>query len=123
VHAVGTPHAPPLHTWPWEASVVPQLLPSGAFGFEHVPVAGLQLPATWQTSRAAQLTGLPPTHVPLRQESLCVQALPSLHDVPSAAVGFEQLPVPGSHVPAAWHASEGVQVTGLDPVHVPAVHA
>ena len=41
--------------------------------------------------------------VPFWQVSLCVQALPSLHAVPFAAFGFEQVPVAGSHVPATWH--------------------
>jgi hypothetical protein len=31
--------------------------------------------------------------------SVCVQALPSLHDVPFAAAGFEHVPVAGLHVP------------------------
>src|SRR2546421_257729 len=41
------------------------------------------------------------------------------HVVPSGAAGFEQAPVPGLHVPATWHWSLAVQVTGLLPVHVP----
>jgi hypothetical protein len=45
--------------------------------------------------------------------------LPSLHDVPSAAAGFEQAPLAGSQVPAAWHWSLAVQVTGLEPTHAP----
>ena len=55
------------------------------------------------------------------QLSLCVQALPSLHVEPSVFDGFEQAPVLGLHVPAAWHWSLAVQVTGLEPVHVPAM--
>ena len=38
--------------------------------------------------------------VPAWQVSLVVQALPSLHAVPFAAVGFEHTPLVGSHVPA-----------------------
>ena len=57
--------------------------------------------------------------VPLSQASLCVQAFPSLHVVPSGRVGFEHIPVAGSHVPAAWHWSWAVHVTGLLPVQVP----
>jgi len=49
-----------------------------------------------------------------------VQALPSLQLVPFAAAGFEQIPVPGSQVPATWHWSEAMHVSGLDPVQVPA---
>jgi hypothetical protein len=51
-----------------------------------------------------------------------VHALPSLHDVPLGAVGFEQVPVDGLHVPGTWHESDAVQVTGLEPVHAPAWH-
>ena len=43
--------------------------------------------------------------------------------VPSAIAGFEQTPVPGVHVPATWHWSWAVQVTGLLPVQVPAWQA
>jgi hypothetical protein len=45
--------------------------------------------------------------------SVCVQAFPSLQAVPFAAFGFEQVPVAGLHVPATWHWSLAVQVTGL----------
>ena len=41
-----------------------QRVPFGAFGFEHEPVAVLQVPATWQASEAVQTTGLDPAHVP-----------------------------------------------------------
>jgi len=43
-----------------------------------------------------------------------------LHDVPFALAGFEQVPVCGSHVPARWHWSNAVHVTGLPPVQAPA---
>jgi hypothetical protein len=46
------------------------------------------------------VTGFEPTHAPAWQLSICVQALPSLHAVPFAALGFEQTPVDGSQVPA-----------------------
>src|SRR5207248_11394175 len=39
---------------------------------------------------------------------------------PSSAVGLEQVPVAGSHVPATWHWSRAVQVTGLLPTQLPA---
>jgi hypothetical protein len=38
---------------------------------------------------------------PDRQTSPEVHRLPSSHDVRSGALGFEQIPVAGSHVPAA----------------------
>jgi hypothetical protein len=47
-----------------------------------------------------QTTGFPPEHTPARQLSLRVQALPSLHVVPSVTGGFEHTPVCALHVPA-----------------------
>jgi hypothetical protein len=60
-----------------------------------------------------------PVHVPAWQVSVAVHALPSLHDAPSALAGLEQLPVAVSQVPAVWHWSCAVHVTGFPPVHVP----
>jgi hypothetical protein len=48
-----------------------------------------------------------------------VQALPSLHAVPSCAGGFEHAPVAGLHVPAEWHWSLGLHITWFDPVQTP----
>jgi len=39
--------------------------------------------------------------------------------VPSVASGFEHTPVVVSHVPATWHWSLALQVTGFEPMHVP----
>jgi len=47
-----------------------------------------------------------------------VQALPSLQVVPSGLAGFEQAPVAGSQVPAAWHWSDAAQTT-LVPLQTP----
>jgi hypothetical protein len=47
-----------------------------------------------------QVTGLLPVHAPAWQVSLWVQALPSLQAAPSAFVGLEHTPLPGSQVPA-----------------------
>jgi hypothetical protein len=58
-------------------------------------------------------------HKPATHESPCVQAFPSLQAVPSGLVGFEHTPVAGAHVPAEWHVSRAVHVTGFDPAHVP----
>jgi hypothetical protein len=123
VHAEGAAHVPLVQTCPGEASALPQLVPSGALGFEHVPVDGLQLPAAWHVSSAVHVTGLVPVHVPFWHESLCVHPLPSLHVAPFAAVGLEHAPVVESHVPGRWHWSEAVQMTGLDPAHAPALHS
>ena len=78
-----------------------QAVPFGATGFVHAPVVGSQRPATWHKSSAAQVTGAVPSHTPDAQASTRVHALPSLHEVPSGAAGFEQAPVAGSQVPAA----------------------
>jgi hypothetical protein len=69
-----------------------------------------------------QVTG-DPVHVPLSHASFSVHALPSLHPVPLATVGFEHVPVLGLHVPAAWHWSLAVHVTGFEPEQTPPAHA
>jgi len=58
---------------------------------------------------------------PAVQVSVCVHASPSLQDAPSARVGFEQTPVAGLQVPAAWHWSLGAQVVEVPATHAPAV--
>ena len=126
VHVTGLE---PAHTPAWHESTCVQALPSlqlvpfGRAGLEQTPLDGSHVPAAWHWSPATHVTGFDPVHVPLWQLSVTVQALPSLQLVPLAAVGFEQTPVLGLHVPAVWHWSSAVQVTGLDPVHVPLSHA
>jgi hypothetical protein len=116
----------PVHAPAWQVSVCVQGLPSlqdvpsALLGFEQAPVTMLQVPAVWHWSIAEQVTVFAPVHAPAWQVSVCVQELPSLQDVPSALLGFEQTPVPGLQVPAAWHWSRAAHVTGLAPVHVPA---
>src|SRR5262245_36093697 len=39
-------------------------VPLGFGGFEHPPVAGLQVPTSWHESSAVQATGFDPTHTP-----------------------------------------------------------
>ena len=77
LHVPATWHGPlaaqttalPPHVPDWQVSPLVQRLPSlqavpfGTAGFEHCPVEGLQVPATWHGSLAAQTTALPP-HVP-----------------------------------------------------------
>jgi hypothetical protein len=59
-----------VHVPLWQVSVGVQLLlslqavPFTATGFEHPPVVGSQVPATWHWSDAAQVTGFEPTHEP-----------------------------------------------------------
>jgi len=115
-----------VHVPAWQMSVCVQALPSlhnvpsVAIGFEQLPVAGSHVPATWHWSLAVHVMGLEPVQTPVWHVSVCVQALASSHAVPFGAFGFEQAPVAGSHVPATWHWSLAVHVTGLEPVHVPA---
>ena len=78
-----------------------QLDPSGKLGLEQVPVLVSQVPAAWHWSLAVHVTGLDPVQAPAWQVSVWVQALPSLHAVPSARLGLEQVPVLVSQVPAA----------------------
>jgi hypothetical protein len=97
-----------------------QFVPSTAVGFEHWPVAGLQVPATWHWSEAVQATVLPAVHTPVLHVSFRSHWFPSLQAVPSATIGFEHCPVVGLHVPAAWHWSDAVHVTWLPAVQAPA---
>jgi hypothetical protein len=98
-------------------------VPFAATGLEHAPLDGSHVPAAWHWSLAAQVTGFEPVHAPLWQESVWVHALLSLHVVPFAATGLEHAPLDGSHVPATWHWSLAVHVTGLEPVQLPFWHA
>jgi hypothetical protein len=115
----------PVQTPAWQLSVWVQELPSlheepsALAGFEHVPVVGLHVPGVWHWSGVPQITGLPPTHTPAWQLSFCVHAFLSSQPAPSALLGFEQTPLPGSQVPTSWHWSAAVQVTGFVPVQTP----
>ena len=86
---------------------------AGLGGFEHTPVVGSHGPTSWHSSRAVHVTVLVPVQVPPGKCPLCVQAFLSSQGVPLAAAGFEQVPVAGLHVPAAWHWSAAVHVTGF----------
>jgi len=97
--------------------------PSAFAGFEHAPVAGLHVPASWHWSDAVQATGLAPAQVPAWQASDCVHALPSLQALPFGLAGLEQAPFAGLQTPAVWHWSSAAHVTGFVPLHVPAWHA
>jgi hypothetical protein len=104
------------------ASQVPpvQVEPSFRVGLEQLPVALSQVPGTWHSSIAVQTTGLPPSHEPPWQVSVWVQASPSSQAAPSGLTGFEHTPSVGSQVPAVWHWSSEVHVTGvLAPTQTP----
>jgi hypothetical protein len=76
------------------------LLPAG---FVHVPVAGVQVPATWHSSKGVQVTGLEPVQLPPWQVSVWVHMLLSLQGSPLGLAGFEHIPFAGLQVPAMWH--------------------
>jgi len=67
VHSTGLP---PTHAPAWQVSVSVQALPSlhpapsALAGFEHWPVPGLHVPATWHGSLGVQTTELLPVHAP-----------------------------------------------------------
>ncbi len=70
MQVVGVPvmHTPLLHAMVPVQAFPPQPVPSGAAGFEQVPLLGLHTPATWQSSLAVHTTGMDPVHAPLLQE-------------------------------------------------------
>src|SRR5580658_5965346 len=59
-----------------------QLVPLLAAGFEHTPVLGLQVPATWHWSSAVQRTGFAPVQSPFWQVYDWSQRFVPVHAVP-----------------------------------------
>src|SRR5205823_3398771 len=79
-HRTGVPgaHVPLSQASPVvHASPSSHEVPFGLGGFEHLPVAGSQVPASWHWSCAVQTTGFAPVQVPAWQVSLRVHALSS----------------------------------------------
>ena len=97
-----------------------QEVPFDTTGLLQTPFEGLQVPTLWHWSLAVQVTGFEPVQVPAWQVSVCVQALPSLQEVPFGTAGLGQEPVEELQVPALWHWSLAVQVIGFDPMQIPA---
>ena len=125
MHALALPdlQIPTEHTSPWvHRSPSSQVDPSGRSGFEHCPVFGLQTPTRWHWLFASHWTAGPLEQAPDLQASFNVQALSSLHEVPSARFVWEHTPVPGSHFPSVFHWEAAGQTTGLAPLHVPSWH-
>jgi hypothetical protein len=95
---------PAVQTPAWQESFKSQALPSlqaapfSAAGFEHTPVLGLQTPATWHWSLAAQTTVAPAVQVPAWQVSFESQRLPSLHAVPLLTLEYCVVLTPGWQV-------------------------
>ena len=85
------------------------------------PSTDCRSPPTLHVAAAGQVTGLIRCRRRPGSVSVCVQALPSLHDDPLAAfVCVEHCPVDGLHVPATLHVAAAGQSTGLEPTHAPA---
>jgi hypothetical protein len=106
--------------------LVPHAVVSGAFGDEQTPVDGLQTPAAWQTAVDVQVTGAAPVHVPLRQVSVLVHALPSLQVAPLPRAVPRSLhagvPVVQSMAPL-WQALTGVHgALATQRPHAPLAH-
>jgi len=82
--------------------VLPSLhvVPSASAGAVHVPVAGVQVPAAWHSSMAAQVFAAPAVHAPDTQESPLVHILPSSQLLPSGLAGVEHCPLAGKQTPA-----------------------
>jgi hypothetical protein len=97
-------------------------VPFGSAGFEHIPEPGSHVPAPWHWSLTMHIVWAPLWHDPPMHMSPTVQALLSLHDVPSARGRPEHVPVAGLQLSAPWQATAGHE-TGLLPVQVPAWQA
>lgn len=96
---------------------------AGAKSLVHEPVAALQRSLIVQgLPSSPHVTAVPAEQTPAMHTSAPLHRSPSSHGVPSAAFGFEHVPVVGSHVPALWHGPLAVQITGFAPVHAPATH-
>src|SRR5436853_336588 len=63
--------------------------------------------------------GFPPVHTPVSQASERVQALASVHALPSGLAGFEHATGTGSRGAGVWHWSGAVQTTEFLAVHTP----
>jgi hypothetical protein len=100
-----------------------QAVPSALGGFEHWPLVGSHVPATWHGSEAVQTTGFDPTHAPAWQVFVWKQGFVPVHAVPSALAGLEHVPVAGLQTPATWHWSDAAHTTGFVPTHAPALQA
>jgi hypothetical protein len=120
VPAVQVPlwHVSGVHLLASRSQLVPLVLLGGV---PQVPVLGLQVALLWHASAPPQVivTG-PVTQTPLWQVS-AVHLLPFSQPDPSDFAGFVHMPVAESHVPALWHWSLAVHVTGV-PLHVPLWH-
>ena len=115
-------HSPASHASPVvQASSSLQEVPFALGATEQAPSDGLQTP-TVQSPSAGQLFGLAPAQEPDWQESVWVQALPSLQEVPFASAVDTQSPVSWSQLPPVKQAPAAAQ-NFCDPPHEPCQQA
>jgi hypothetical protein len=69
---------------------------------------------------SSTFTGVPGVHEPVWQVSEPLHWSPSEQGAPSGFVGLVHCPVEASQVPASWHASIALQVTGAPGLQEPA---
>ena len=107
-----------LHAAVWHASIGVQEI---GVVYEQVPVAALHVPGEAKHAGGeVHEIGVPGVHIPFMHAMVPVHEFPPPPQlVPSAAAGFEQVPLLGLHTPATWQSSLAVHTTGLDPVHAP----
>src|SRR5439155_19420946 len=98
------PHVPPVQTsFLVQAFPSSHAVPSAAARFEHMPLVGSHVPATWHWSSAVQATVVVALQLELVwQVCTLVEALPLLHAVLLLAFGLERGPVVLLLVPARW---------------------
>lgn len=104
--------------------------PFGEVGVVHVPVVGLQTPASWQVIGVQLVVEIGMPHTPALQVSPVVHAFWSSQVVPSARAGNTHMPVLRLHVPAVWQVSGAGHIESLlhahmlvPPRHAPPMHA
>lgn len=108
---VGLPQVPAWQVSPeLQASLSLQTVPLATGGLVHRPASRLQVPTWWHWSSGEQselelhaqslVVGV---QMPAWQLSPSVHARPSLHPVPSVALGLEQSPVAVEQMPDVWH--------------------
>jgi hypothetical protein len=85
-----------------------------------MPVAGLQVPASWHWSGLPHVTGAPATQAPATQASPAVQRLPSSQALPSGLLETAHVPVTASHAATVVHGVGIGHTTGLFPMQTPA---
>jgi hypothetical protein len=120
VPAVQVPlwHVSAVHLLPSASQLVPSDLLGGA---PQLPVPGSHVALLWHASAPPHAMVGPVVQVPPWQVS-AVHLLPFSQTVPSDFAGFEQLPEPGSHIPATWHWSLAVHVFAPPLMQVPPWH-